>query len=212
MSTRSWSARRRTPRSCWPASRPAVYRCRPPRPPASRSARHPKETRRALVRSTGASAASLTPQIRTERTAGTHCVEIYDTGGLPADIEFAIRIVVTPVTNTDTPTPSPGIDTFSSILPVQGSGKPDRRRFAKRIDCRNVDDREPPEPDGRIGSRHSALRWQRLPSQHGHQYADERGCVGVERRRRRRLLRQALRPGHPAVQRQLHPGSRAPLG
>jgi hypothetical protein len=65
---------------------------------------------------------SLTAQLRADRTATTHCVEIYDTGSLAADVNFAIRIVVRPVSNTDpAPTPAPGTDTFSSILPVLGS-------------------------------------------------------------------------------------------
>jgi hypothetical protein len=64
---------------------------------------------------------ALTAQIRTERTAGTHCVEIYDVGTLTTEVTFAIRIVVTPVANTSTQTASPGTDTFSSILTQQGS-------------------------------------------------------------------------------------------
>jgi hypothetical protein len=64
---------------------------------------------------------ALTPQIRTDRTTGTHCVEIYDAGGLGSDVDFAIRTVVTPVTNTSTPRVAPGVDSFSSILMVQGS-------------------------------------------------------------------------------------------
>lgn len=65
--------------------------------------------------------AALVAQIRTERTAGTHCVEIYDVGTLTQDVNFAIRTVVTPVANTSTTRPSPGIDVFSSILTLQGS-------------------------------------------------------------------------------------------
>ena len=65
---------------------------------------------------------ALVAQIRTERTAGTHCLEIYDVGALTVDMNFAIRIVVTPVANTiTTPAASPGTDVFSSILPMQGS-------------------------------------------------------------------------------------------
>jgi hypothetical protein len=64
---------------------------------------------------------ALAAHIRTERTAGTHCVEIYDVGALTADVNYAIRVVVAPVSNTSTVTAAPGTDTFSSILPVQGS-------------------------------------------------------------------------------------------
>jgi hypothetical protein len=65
---------------------------------------------------------ALVAQLRADRTAQTHCVEIYDTGSLTADLNFAIRIVVRAVSNTDpAPTPAPGIDTFTSILPVLGS-------------------------------------------------------------------------------------------
>ena len=64
---------------------------------------------------------ALTAQIRTERTAGTHCVEIYDVGGLTSDVDFAIRTLVTPVTNTTTPAEAAGTDLFSSILTTQGS-------------------------------------------------------------------------------------------
>ena len=65
---------------------------------------------------------ALVAHIRTERTAETHCVEIYDVGTLREDVNFAIRIVVTPVANTSTTTTSsPGTDIFSSILPMQGS-------------------------------------------------------------------------------------------
>jgi hypothetical protein len=64
---------------------------------------------------------ALTAQIRTERTAGTHCVEIYDVGGLGSDVDFAIRAIVTPVTNTATPAEAAGVDLFSSILTTQGS-------------------------------------------------------------------------------------------
>jgi hypothetical protein len=64
---------------------------------------------------------ALMAQIRTERTAGTHCVEIYDVGGLTSDVEFAIRTIVTPVTNTTTRAEAAGTDLFSSILTSQGS-------------------------------------------------------------------------------------------
>jgi hypothetical protein len=41
-------------------------------------------------------------------------------GGLPGAVDFAIRIVVTAVTYTSTPAAAPGLDAFTSILPVQG--------------------------------------------------------------------------------------------
>lgn len=64
---------------------------------------------------------ALAAHIRTERTAGTHCIEIYDVGTLTADVNYAIRAVVAPVSNTTTVTPAPGTDIFSSVLTVQGS-------------------------------------------------------------------------------------------
>jgi hypothetical protein len=63
---------------------------------------------------------ALTAHIRTERNAQTHCVEIYDVGTLAAGVNFAVRIVTIPVTNTFTPRPSAGTESFSSILAVQG--------------------------------------------------------------------------------------------
>lgn len=64
---------------------------------------------------------ALSAQIRTERTATTHCVEIYDVGNLTTEVNFAVRIEVAPVSNTNTRTPAPGVETFTSILTVQGS-------------------------------------------------------------------------------------------
>jgi hypothetical protein len=66
-------------------------------------------------------APALTAQLRTERTAGTHCLELYDVGNLTGEVTFAVRIVVTPVANTSTPTAAPGTIAFASILTVQGS-------------------------------------------------------------------------------------------
>jgi hypothetical protein len=65
--------------------------------------------------------AALQAQIRAERTAGTHCVEIYDVGGPATAVDFAIRTVVTPVTDMSMPTEAAGLDLFSSILTTQGS-------------------------------------------------------------------------------------------
>jgi hypothetical protein len=65
---------------------------------------------------------SLTAQVRTDLTAITRCVEVFDAGTLTEEATFALRVVVTAASGTpSTPTAAAGTETFSSVLPVLGS-------------------------------------------------------------------------------------------
>lgn len=72
---------------------------------------------------TVATPAGLSAQLNVaETTAGVHCVDVYDTGSLAGPVNFAVRILTTPVAGTQPePTTTAGSDSFSSIVPVLGS-------------------------------------------------------------------------------------------
>ncbi|OFW21565.1 MAG: hypothetical protein A3H97_12710 [Acidobacteria bacterium RIFCSPLOWO2_02_FULL_65_29] len=67
--------------------------------------------------------AGLTAQLLVaQTTAGVHCVDVYDVGRLAGSMNFAVRIVMTPVAGTPPEaTTSAGSDSFSTSVPALGS-------------------------------------------------------------------------------------------
>ena len=62
---------------------------------------------------------SLLTQFRVTSTAVSHCVEVFDPGGLTSDVVFAVRVIITPVLfKPPTPAATAGTDTFTGLLPV----------------------------------------------------------------------------------------------
>jgi hypothetical protein len=67
-------------------------------------------------------APSLLTQLTVTSTAEAHCVDIFDVGGLPGDVTFAVRVTTTPVLyKAPAVVPAPGTETFSSNLLPLGS-------------------------------------------------------------------------------------------
>src|SRR5207247_8638188 len=65
---------------------------------------------------------SLITQFRVPSTAVAHCVTVFDPGGLPGAVDFAVRVTTTPVLyKPPAPANTAGTDTFSSLLPVGSS-------------------------------------------------------------------------------------------
>jgi hypothetical protein len=64
----------------------------------------------------------LVAQFKFQSTAVAHCMTVFDAGGLPGAVDFAVRFVITPVSyKVPTPRSTAGTDTFSSLLPVGSS-------------------------------------------------------------------------------------------
>jgi len=62
---------------------------------------------------------SLITQFRVTSTAESHCVEVFDPGGLTGDVVFAVRVVITPVLyKAPRPRITMGTDTLTSMLPM----------------------------------------------------------------------------------------------
>jgi hypothetical protein len=61
---------------------------------------------------------ALTAQISNPSTTGAHCVDVYDLGNLPGNVNFGVRITIAPSSNASATAIT---ETFGSNLAVQGT-------------------------------------------------------------------------------------------